>query len=150
MSHKLKIKKYSAIFILFLYLLQSPLPVWNAGAFVLCYAADNHIEIEYLLNNKCVKSAAPISNAGCCTSLDLNLPSIDFDQSSCIDIRISVSAEKHTGRNSTCEIRIPTASNVSSSLMPDENSLYKASRSAVTAFPQNQTLTSISSTILLI
>ena len=150
MSHKLQTKKYSAIVILFLYLLQSPLPLWNSGGLVLCYAADNHIEIEYLLNNKCFKSSSPISNEGCCPSADSTLSSINSDIDTCVDIPLSVSAERYTGRNSTREIRIPTATNFLLSPLPDANSLCKASLSTFAPFPQNQNLLSITSVILII
>jgi len=150
MSFKLQTQKYLAISILFLYLLQSPLPLLNTGSFVLCYAADNHIEIEYLLNNKCFKSSAPISNEGCCPSTDINLSSINSDLGTCIDIPLSVSAERYTGRNSTREIRIPTATNLLLSHLPDANSLCKASLSTFNLFSLNQNLLSITSVILLI
>ena len=150
MSHKLKIKKYSAIAALFLYLLQSPLPLWNRGELVLCYAAEDHFEIEYLLNNQCVKSLSPIANAGCCPTTDIILSSINSDMGTCVDIPLSVSAERYTGRNSTREIRIPTAPNLLLSHLPDANSLCKASLSTLTPFLQNQNLLSITSVILII
>ena len=149
-SHKLQTKKYSAIVILFLYLLQSPLPLWNRGSLVLCYAADDHLEIEYLLNNKCFKSSSSLSKEGCCPSTDIYLSSINSDMGTCVDIPLSVSAERYTGRNSTREIRIPTATNLLLSHLPDANSLYKASLSTFTPFPQNQNLLLITSVILII
>lgn len=150
MSHKLQTKKYSAIAILFLYLLQSPLPLWNRGSLVLCYAEDDHLEIEYLLNNKCFKSSSPIANEGCCPSTDIYLSSINSAMDTCVDIPLSVSAERYTGRNSTYEIKIPTATNLLLSHLPDANSLCKASLSTLTPFPQNQNLISITSVILII
>ena len=149
MSHKLQTKKYSAIALL-LYLLQSLLPLWNAGSFVLCYAADDHLEIEFLINNKCVKSPSPITNAGCCPSTDVTLSSINNDLDTCVDIPLSVSAERYTGRNSTREIRIPTATNLLLSPLPDANSLCKTALSTFTPFPQNQNLLSITYVILII
>jgi hypothetical protein len=150
MSHKLQTKKYSAIAILFLYLLQSPLPLWNRGGLVLCYAADDHFEIEYLLNNQCIKSSASLSNVDCCPSTGVNLSSTNVDRGTCVDIPLSVSAERYTGRNSTYEIKIPTATNLLLSRLPDANSLCKASLSTFTPFPQNKNLLSTTSVILLI
>jgi hypothetical protein len=150
MFKKFQTQKYSAIFILFLFLIQSPFSLWETGSLVLCYAADDHVEIEYLLNNKCFKSSASISTVDCCTSLVPNLSSINFDQSPCLDIPISVSAERHTGRNSTQEVKIPAADSSFSSLLPDVKSFCKTSLFSFTTFPQNQTLVSITSTILII
>jgi hypothetical protein len=150
MSHKVQTKKYSAIALLFLYLLQCPLPLWKTGSLVLCYAADDHIEIEYLLNNQCVKSSSSLSKEGCCPSADSTLSSINSDMDTCVDIPLSVSAERYTGRNSTYEIKIPTATNLLLSHLPDANSLCKTSLSTLTPFPQNQNLLSITSVILII
>jgi hypothetical protein len=150
MSHKLQIKKYSAIAVLFLYLLQSPLPLWKTGSLVLCYAADDHVEIEYLLNNQCVKSLSSISKEGCCPSTDIYLSSINSAMDTCVDIPLSVGAERYAGRKSTYEIKIPTATNLLLSHLPDANSLCKASPYTFSPFPQNQNLISITSVILLI
>ena len=150
MPYRLQLKKYTVIYIVLLYLLQSLLPLWNAGSFVLCYAADDHLEIEFLINNKCVKSPSPVTNAGCCPSIDVTLSSINNDLDTCVDIPLSVSAERYTGRNSIREIRIPTATNLFLSHLPNANSFYKASHSTLSAFPHNEALVSITSTILII
>ena len=150
MPYRLQIKKYTVIYIVLLYLLQSLLPLWNAGSFVLCYAADDHLAIEFLINNKCVKSPPPIANAVCCPSTEVTLSSTDNDLDTCVDIPLSVSAERYTGRNSIREIRIPTAANLFLSHLPTANSFYKASHATVSVFPNNAALFSITSTILII
>jgi len=116
-------QRYLAWSTIFVYLLVAPLPLWDGGKIILCYAEDSHIKIEFVTEQGCCYPLAVPSKPN--TYVQFNPAPNKNECTSCIDIPISINRVENTfyANNPPQKINIHNAINLITPVLPENNSI---------------------------